>query len=57
LQQRRPRQQSLADGVDVESKLRLALSQESGERWQQLQQSSALQTTADLAVLQQLLRI
>lgn len=57
LQQRRTRQQSLADGVDVESKLRLALSQESGERWHQLQQSSALQTTADLASLQQLLRI
>lgn len=57
LQHRRTRQQSLADGVDVESKLRLALSQESGERLQQLQQSSALQTTADLASLQQLLRI
>ena len=57
LQQRRTRQQSLADGVDVESKLRLALNQESGERLQQLQQSSALQTTADLASLQQLLRI
>lgn len=57
LQQRRTRQQSLADGVDVERKLRLALSQESGERLQQLQQSSALQTTADLASLQQLLRV
>ncbi|PJZ03104.1 2-methylcitrate dehydratase [Pantoea rodasii] len=57
LQHRRTRQQSLAAGVDVESKLRLALSQESGERLQQLQQSSELQTTADLASLQQLLRI
>lgn len=57
LQQRRTRQQSLADGVDVESKLRLALSQETGERLQQLQQSCALQTTADLASLQQLLRV
>lgn len=57
LQHRRTRQQSLADGVDVAGKLRLALSQETGEQLQKLQQSIPLQTSADLVTISQLLHI
>ncbi|KNC05842.1 2-methylcitrate dehydratase [Pantoea sp. RIT-PI-b] len=55
LQQRRTRQQSLADAVDVTGKLRAALQQEMPQRQQQLLHSSALRNTADLAALSQLL--
>ncbi|MBA0038722.1 MmgE/PrpD family protein [Pantoea sp. BIGb0393] len=55
LQQRRTRQQSLADAVDVMGKLRAALQQEMPQRQQQLLHSSALRNTADLAALIQLL--
>lgn len=57
LQHRRTRQQSLADGVDVEAKLHRALHQESDERRQRLQQDSRLHTSADLASLSQHLRV
>lgn len=56
LQQRRTRQQSLADGVDVAAKLRQALRHEVPARQQQLLAISELQSTADLATLSQLLR-
>ncbi len=56
LQQRRTRQQSLADGVDVAAKLRQALRLEVPARQQQLLAISELQSTADLATLSQLLR-
>ena len=49
LQQRRTRQQSLADGVDVAAKLRQALRHEVPARQQQLLAISELQSTADLA--------
>ena len=51
LQQRRTRQQSLADGVDVAAKLRAALQPDDAS--QQLLRSSALQTSADLVALSQ----
>ena len=51
LQQRRTRQQSLADGVDVAAKLHAALQPENAERQQALLRSSALLTSADLATL------
>ncbi|NIE99308.1 MmgE/PrpD family protein [Pantoea sp. Acro-805] len=56
LQQRRTRQQSLADGVDVEAKLRQALRHESEERRQMLQHCCKLHSSEDIAVISQLLR-
>jgi len=53
LRQRRTRQQSLADAVDVSAKLHAALKQETEQRQQQLWQSSKLLTTADLLTLSQ----
>ncbi|MDO6406698.1 MmgE/PrpD family protein [Pantoea phytobeneficialis] len=56
LRQRRTRQESLADAVDVAGKLRLALRQETAERQALLWQSSELKTSADLQALADVLR-
>jgi len=55
LQQRRTRQQSLADGVDVAAKLHAALRHETAARQQQLLQCCELKSAADVAMLSQLL--
>lgn len=57
LHQRRTRQESLADAVDVAGKLRLALGQETAERQAAIRASCALTTPEDLQVMAQLLRI
>ncbi|QKJ86844.1 2-methylcitrate dehydratase PrpD [Paramixta manurensis] len=57
LSQRRTRQQSLADPVDVAGKLHLALQQETPARQQQLLQCSTLRSTSDLNVLLHFLRV